>query len=84
MELGDVGLGTRDLRLEDVGRGTWDVGRGTWDVGRGTWDVGRRTRDLRLGDLGLEAMELEDVGLEEVELGDVGLGVSRTRGDSWT
>ena len=77
MELGDVGLGTRDLRLEDVGRGTWDVGRGTWDVGR-------RTRDLRLGDLGLEAMELEDVGLEEVELGDVGLGVSRTRGDSWT
>ena len=77
MELGDVGLGTRDLRLEDVGRGTWDVGRGTWDVGR-------RTRDLRLGDLGLEAMELEDVGLEEMELGDVGLGVSRTRGDSWT
>ena len=77
MELGNVGLGTRDLRLEDVGRGTWDVGRGTWDVGR-------RTRDLRLGDLGLEAMELEDVGLEEVELGDVGLGVSRTRGDSWT
>ena len=53
-------------------------------MGRGTWDVGRRTRDLRLGDLGLEAMELEDVGLEEVELGDVGLGVSRTRGDSWT
>ena len=28
--------------------------------------MGRRTRDLRLGDLGLEAMELEDVGLEEV------------------
>ena len=56
--------------------------------------MGRRTRDLRLGDLGLEAMELEDVGLEEVELGDVGLeevelgdvglGVSRTRGDSGT
>ena len=47
-------------------------------------DVGRRTRDLRLGDLGLEAMELEDVGLEEVELGDVGLGVSRRRGESGT
>ena len=47
-------------------------------------DVGRRIRDLRLGALGLEAMELEDVGLEEVELGDVGLGVSRTRGDSGT
>ena len=57
-------------------------GLGDWDVELG--DVGRRTRDLRLGDLGLEAMELEDVGLEEVELGDVGLGVSRTRGDTGT
>ena len=61
--------------------------------------MGRRTRDLRLGDLGLEAMELEDVeleevgleeveleelGLEEVELGDLGLGVSRTRGRAGT